>query len=142
MATVSDFRFLTDLHLVRFRNGSGCLFVLQREYRVGFTLDGLREIYTVPAGMETDLASIPDVIPKWIAKKVDSHIEAAIVHDKMCIDRGPWSSEIAADIFKAAMLAAGVPSWRAGIMYTAVRNFGPQWGEKTDTWPQDDDAGE
>lgn len=127
MAAVSEFRFLTDLHLVRFRQGSGKLFIVQREYRVAFSVDGLRHIYTVPAGTKTDLASIPDFIPKWMAKKVDSHIEAAIVHDRMCIDKGPFSSGVAAEIFHAAMLAGGVPKFRADLMWFAVDKFGPHW---------------
>ena len=129
MVAITEFRFLTDLHLVRFRTGSGKLFIVQREYRVAFSVDGLHHIYTVPAGTKTDLASIPDCVPKWVAKKVDNHIEAAIVHDRMCIDEGPFSSTVAADIFHAAMLAGGVPSWRANAMWFAVDKFGPQWGE-------------
>ena len=55
------------------------------------------------------------------------HIEAAVVHDRLCQDRGPWSSRVAADIFLAGMAAADVPLIRRNLMYRAVVMFGPQW---------------
>lgn len=126
MTIVTDFRYLDDLHLVRFRSGDGKLFMLSHEYRVSFRLDGIETVYTVPAGTKTDLASIPKFVPRAIAEKVDKHIEAAVVHDLMCVKR-PYTSAIAADVFDAGMLAAGVPAWRRKLMAQAVRMFGPQW---------------
>lgn len=126
MTIVTDFRYLDDLHLVRFRRGYGRLFILSHEYRVTFRLDGVEHAYTVPAGTETDLASIPRFVPRIIAEKVDGHIESAVVHDFLCIER-PWTSRVAADIFDAGMRVAGVPTWRRELMAQAVRMFGPQW---------------
>lgn len=129
MTTASDFRFLSDLHLLRRREGEGRLFILQREYRASFSIDGQRRVWTVPAGMATDLASIPSVVPKWIAQKVDAHIEAAVVHDHMCIlrEESGFTSREAAAIFRAGMEAANVAPWRREAMYRAVLHFGPQW---------------
>lgn len=124
---ISNFEYIDDLHLVRWKQGSGKLFVLNRAYSVYFEKDGKPIFYTVPRGMETDLASIPVVVPKWIAQKVDRHIEAAVVHDHMCVIKGPWDSETAAEVFNAGMLAANVPDWRRVAMYQAVKQFGPQW---------------
>jgi len=123
---VSDFEYIDDLHLVRYRKGAGRLFVVSRPYACFFRLNGGPVYYSVPDGMETDFASIPKIVPRWIAEKVDVHIEAAVVHDHLCKTR-PWSSRVAADIFNEAMRAAGVPAWRRQLMYRAVLYFGPQW---------------
>ncbi len=127
MPAVSGFEYLEDLHLVRLAHGPARLFYVGRPYTVGFRLDGDQTTYTVPEGMGTDLASIPKLVPKWIADKIDGHIEAAVVHDHLCIVRGPWDSRVAADIFNEGMRAAQVPAWRREIMYRAVVMFGPQW---------------
>lgn len=127
MTIVTDFRYLDDLHLVRFRSGDGRLFMLSHEYRVSFRLDGIEAVYTVPAGTKTDLASIPRFVPRAIAEKVDKHIESAVVHDRQCQDLGPWDSVTAAKIFNEGMRAARVPAWRRNVMYRAVLYFGPKW---------------
>ena len=126
MTTVSDFQFIEDLHLIRYRGDSGKLFFLEQPYRVFFRLDSVPEIYTVPAGTWTDFASIPRGVQN-IVQVLGPHIEAAVVHDRLCQDRKPWSSRVAADIFLAGMTAAEVPLIRRNLMYRAVVMFGPQW---------------
>ena len=116
-------KFMTDLHLLRRREGEGGLFILQQEYVVILESG---ERYCVPAGMKTDLASIPDFIPKWIAKKVDSSIEAAIVHDHMCVVKWRTSKE-AAEVFLDGLRSGGVGMFQANLMYKAVLWFGPKW---------------
>jgi len=141
MDRVIDFTFHTDLHLVRYRDGlnpppSGnyekvsvkTLLFLEKDYIVSFILDGEPIRYTVLSGMSTDFASIPDFVPKWIAKKVDAHIEAAIVHDHMC-QAETFNYKTAADVFYAAMIAGGTPKWRAKAMRLAVVLGGPKWGD-------------
>ena len=123
---ITAFEYIDDLHLLRRREGGGKLFIVDQEYRVSFKINDLSRVYYVPAGMETDLASIPTIVPKWIAQKVDAHIEAAIVHDHMCIER-PWTSRIAAEIFLAAMEKADVGWIKRNAMYQAVLRFGPKW---------------
>lgn len=124
---VSGFRYVEDLHLVRHKAGVGHLFILARDYTVEFRLDGAPIVYTVGAGMRTDFASIPKIVPKWIADKMGAHIEAAVVHDHMCQRKGPWSSRVAADVFLAAMEAARVAWLQRRLMYRAVVMFGPKW---------------
>ena len=126
MPVVSDFRYLESLHVERRVVGNGKLFWVSRDYTVEFLLDGVATPYTVPAGTPTDFASIPSAA-QGIVQVLGPHIEAAVVHDKMCIDRGPWSSRTAADIFNEAMKAADVAAWRRTIMYRAVLWFGPRW---------------
>jgi len=126
MTAISAFRYVEPLYLRREVKGDGALFIVDRHYTVEFVKDGEVVVYTVGKGRETDLASIPSIVPKWIAQKVDSHIEAAVVHDDLCILK-LWTSAIAADIFEAAMIAAGVPAFKRKIMANAVRWFGPTW---------------
>jgi hypothetical protein len=125
---ITNFEYVEDLHLVRRIVGDGKLFEVAKPYTVKFTSDAQQAIsYTVRQGLKTDLASIPAIVPKWVAQKVDSHIEAAVVHDQMCVDRLHWSSKVAAEIFRAAMAEAKVGFVKRWLMYGAVRWLGPQW---------------
>ena len=124
---VTNFRYIEPLFLARYPVAVTGIFVVAEDYTVAFDIDGKPATYTVPAHTPTDLASIPRIVPRFIAEKVNGHIEAAVVHDRLCLDRGPYTSDEAAAIFEAAMLAAHVPAWRRKMMVTAVRKFGPKW---------------
>jgi hypothetical protein len=134
---VSDYFQLDDLHTVRYRTrgpGVAALLYISRDFRVQFRVDGELVTYTVPAGTPTDFASIPQAAQALISK-LGPHIEAAVVHDRLCIDRGfwrpgrdPWSSRVCAEIFWRGMLAGGTDEHTAYLMYRCVRRFGPQWG--------------
>lgn len=123
---VTDFRYLERVDLHRLLEGNGALFYVTKPYTVEFRLDGQPIIYTVPAETATDFASIPRVVQSLV-QVLGPHIEAAIVHDRLCIDRYPYSSQVSAEIFLAAMEAANVKPWRREAMFQAVWHFGPQW---------------
>lgn len=125
-AVVSDFRFVEPLCVHRKLEGNGALFYVTQDYTVEFKIDGEPVTYTVPAETPTDFASIPRIVQNLV-QVLGPHIEAAVVHDHLCIRRGPWSSRVAADIFLAAMEAAGVEYWKRTAMHRAVVRFGPQW---------------
>ena len=127
MAKIESFQFLYDLHLVRKRDGDKALFYVSKPYTVAFWLDRNITVFTVPEGTWTDFASIPKIVPRFIVDKLGPHIEAAVIHDYMCQIKGPWDSRTAADIFLAAMLAAGTPVGQAHLMHKAVVMFGPKW---------------
>jgi hypothetical protein len=77
----------------------------------------------IPEGLETDLASIPQVLQNLIPL-VGNHLQAAIVHD-MCYRNKVGVSKIAADdLFMDAMRELGVPWWKRTVMYRAVEWFG------------------
>ena len=125
---VTDFRFLSDLHLVRYMDQKdGKLFYLSQDYYAEFKLDGQMVLYKVPKDTPTDGPSIPTCVPRWIVDKIGFHFEASVVHDHMCIIRGPYPSKIAAKIFRAGMRAKGVAEDDVIECYLAVRRFGPQW---------------
>ena len=127
MSRVTEFRYTSDLFLVRRVNGNKKLFEVLRPYTVEFKLDGKYHQYTVRKGFLTDLASIPALVPKWIAQKVAAHLEAAVVHDQLCVDKTPWDSAVAADIFEAGMKAAKVNGFMIWYMAGLVRVAGPRW---------------
>jgi hypothetical protein len=83
------------------------------------------ETFHVPAGYRTDFASVPRVPLAYLLTGDSAHM-SAILHDWLCTDLYPhvmtWKE--AADIFREAMGAEGVPAWRAWVMYWAVRLFG------------------
>lgn len=73
----------------------------------------------VPAGFETDLASVPRVAYYGLFGNV-AH-KAAVVHDWLIQE---CATRLAADQeFLAAMRASGVPAWRRWPMYAAVRLY-------------------
>lgn len=84
--------------------------------------DRLGRIITVPAGFETDYASVPRLPFAYlffggIAKK------AATLHDYL-YRTGLVSRADADATFKEAMLVSDVSGWRAWPMYAGVRAFG------------------
>lgn len=78
----------------------------------------------VPAGFETDFASVPRVpLAFWLAG--DAAHAAAVLHDYL-LNCGCATPRGAAEVMREAMRAEGVPGWRSWAMYWAVRLFGPQ----------------
>jgi hypothetical protein len=85
---------------------------------------------TVPAGFESDGASVPKAF--WSAfPPFDTYLPAAVVHDLLCVqghnDTCLYTSREAAVIFYEAMRVCGVGITKARMMYYAVRYFGPKW---------------
>lgn len=126
----------------RARSGRQCVRLLEPlEYRVGDAESP--EAITVPAGFETDFASIP-----WglynLFPPMGPWSRPAIVHDFLYATRGTcimsgrrWVTGRTADytraeadaIFLEAMEVVGVPAWRRTVMYRAVwLGGGRGWG--------------
>ena len=85
---------------------------------------------TVPAGFESDGASVPKLF--WSAfPPFGTYLPAAVVHDLLCVqghnDKCLYTSVEAANIFYEAMRVCGVGRTKAHAMYYAVRYFGPKW---------------
>lgn len=85
----------------------------------------------VPHGFHTDGASVPRIF--WnICPPMSNYTNAAVVHDFLYVRRGDletkkFTREEADEIFLLAMIELGVAKWRRGVMYKAVRWFGPRW---------------
>jgi uncharacterized protein DUF1353 len=132
------------------RSGPGSVFPKRRQgwYRVGSTerigyhlerpvgggtnyrvtepfdyVDANGQIFTVPAPMATDLASIP-AFASWLVPKDGVHTQAALVHDSMIGTQeyfGPQVTEKVADkMFREAMDFVHVGLVRRWLMWTAV----------------------
>lgn len=90
--------------------------------KIKFTVNG--EQFEIPAGFETDLASIPKVAWPVMAPAHSSLIRPAIVHDwfyrKTC-DFTRFQTDL---IFYHMLRNDGVSHSRASLMYYAVRVFG------------------
>jgi len=82
----------------------------------------------VPAGYETDFASVPRApLVYWLFG--DTAQASAVVHDFLC---GEWyptrriTWRAAADVFYEAMVHEGVPGWRRWLMRMAVVGADPE----------------
>lgn len=92
------------------------------------------EPFTVPAGFQYDVASVPWVATGAVPK--DGLIRAAaLCHDYLCVNKGQvprndgegmliydWTES--ADIFRRLMLDAGIDKERAATAYQAVMLYG------------------
>lgn len=104
------------------REGRPCVKLLEPlEYRVG--ADDSPELIVVPAGFETDFASVPWGL--WnLFPPLGRWARAAIVHDWLYAtggEGGRYSRKQADRIFKEAMKVVGVAGWQREAMYQAVR---------------------
>jgi hypothetical protein len=87
--------------------------------------DGIR--WDVPAGHLVDGASIPQSLWSVVGSPyVGKYRKASVIHDYYCDVKTAPSGRVH-KMFYDAMLASGVESLRAGLMYEAVDQFGPSW---------------
>lgn len=83
-----------------------------------------KQIFTIPKGFKTDLASIPKIAWPIMAPSHSDLIRAAIVHDwfyRMTCDFNRKDTDL---IFYYMLKNDGVSTIRAFLMYYAVRFFG------------------
>lgn len=93
---------------------------------VRFT-DSNGAVWTAPEGSIIDGASIPRFCWRVIGPPfVGRYRRASVIHDVYCVNKEkPWQS--VHKCFKEMMIADGVPTFKATIMYSAVYLFGPRW---------------
>ncbi len=137
-APIVAFRYVGALWLVRgmaavrARSGEDADYIVGQPYQVCYRRqgEGWRSI-TVPAGLSTDLASVPR-LTRPLIDRVGPHLEAAVVHDYLYVGwqdipgRGPRAADkrFADDLFLAGMTAAGVSPLKRHVIHQAVRLFG------------------
>jgi len=114
--------FVGQLQLVA--DGDGVRMRLMAPYKF---IDSSGGVWLAPAGTFSDGASIPQVAKSFVGGSWDGQYRnAAVIHDVACNLRNrPW--ELVHLMFYHAMLASGVSSRTAKIMYAAVYHFGPRW---------------
>lgn len=83
---------------------------------------GHTEEFVVPAGSETDFASVPDVF-QWLIPRTGRYTKAAVLHDYLWrhLDSVGIPRSDADGIFRRAMAELGVPFLRRWLMWAAVR---------------------
>ena len=86
----------------------------------------------VPAGFETDFASIPRFLHRLLPKNGE-YDAPAIVHDWLYAN-GLYHKDTADKIFLEALTSIGVAPWKRQAMYRAVVMFGfKAWNDHRDT---------
>ena len=78
-------------------------------------------IYIIPAGVDTDFASIPRAFRR-ILSRTGRHDKAAVLHDHLCENKIVPRKK-ADKIFLEAMEVLGVGWLKRKIMYRAVRTY-------------------
>lgn len=140
---VLGFSYDDDIYLTRkmarvqTRRGRDADYVVSKDYRATVELRQNGKTFPfpicVPAGYETDFASVPP----WgrvLIGRVGPHLEASIVHDWL-YEAWHWRRSTplkpnkdmrryADDVFLAAMVVAKVRCWRRWLAYRAVRLCG------------------
>ncbi|MFC7515109.1 DUF1353 domain-containing protein [Herbaspirillum sp. GCM10030257] len=111
-------RFLTDLHLGYSADGERKRLDAPLEYES----DVAKRIFVVPAGFETDLASVPR-LPLAYMLFGGVGDAAAVVHDYLYTTQ-KVSRKMADNVLAEAMKVSGVAGWRRGPMWFGVRMFG------------------
>jgi hypothetical protein len=94
---------------------------------LSYQSDVARCTITVPAGFQTDLASVPR-LPLVFLLAGDCAREAAVVHDFLygthLVDRATADA-----VLREASALTGVPAWRRWLMWAGVRiGGGSHWG--------------
>jgi len=133
---ISKFRYETGLSLLRLQNaaklriGEDAEYIVGADYTVTFTVDDEETKVTVPAGLVTDLASVP-LLLRWLVGRVGPHLEAAIVHDYLYVawrfnGRGVRRKDrrFADAVMLAGMRAADVNPIFRTFIYWSLRLFG------------------
>lgn len=77
----------------------------------------------VPAGFETDFASVPRWL-WWLMPPLGRYSRAALVHDYLYQHHDAMSRFLADALFRELMFHLGVPAWKRLAMYWGVRLFG------------------
>jgi hypothetical protein len=143
---ITDFRYDSALILVRLkdaparRGGKDADYLVGRPYLCAWQ-DQVGEWHkiTVPAGMITDLTSVPWILQSVVGR-VGPWLEASIVHDFLYLAwqdvAGKEAEDIdrrfADDLMKIAMKTAKVSAWRRTLIFTVVRLFGKMTYYQTD----------
>lgn len=87
-------------------------------------------VYKVPAGFDTDFASIPQVFWWRVAPFKANLVASAILHDHMYACPDILTRRYADDVFYSALISEGVSGGRALKFWYAVRYAGEPFFKK------------
>ena len=112
--------FTTPLYVTAMPDGKHWKLLESFVYELGKLGSG--EVLIVLKGFITDFASTPRAI-WWLFPPWGRYGKAAVLHDWL-YNEGIGTRKRADDIFFEAMLVCLTSSWKARIIYSAVRTFG------------------
>jgi len=114
--------FITPLDADLIRSEPENIWKLNKPFVIAHDDYGIIE---VPAGFETDLASVPRFFFAYLIAGGKAS-KSAVVHDYLhCIDAVPDLSRREVDyVFLELMIVEGVAYWRRQLMWLMVRLFG------------------
>ena len=92
----------------------------------GLTYEWEGNIFTVPAGFESDGASVPEFLWDTVSPRVDPRtLAGAIGHDFLYRETPPgWTRKMADEFFYDCIRLHGLSFWRSWKAYWGVRLFG------------------
>lgn len=95
-------------------------------------IDSKGVAWSVPVGTKVDGASIPSMFWGIIgAPYTGKYREASVIHDHYCATKSRhWKA--VHKVFLDGMMARGVETLQARLMYLAVYRFGPRWNFEVD----------
>ena len=93
---------------------------------------GCSETFEVPAGFDTDFASVPTPFT-WLVPRYGLYTKAAILHDYLC-RTGQVSRADADGLFRRSMRELGVSVPHRYLMWTAVRLASLLRGSRPGDW--------
>ena len=86
------------------------------------------QLFTVPIGFASDGASIPAALYSIIGHPFSGTLLfSCLVHDALCRAPHAFAQRVVSRWFYHDLRAHGNGRWRAGVMWAAVRWFGPRW---------------
>ena len=132
---ITDFEYITRLVLARepeapdLGDDREATYIVAEPYTVRYKIDGRATTLTVPRGLLTDLASVPQ-FARGVVGRVGPHLEASIVHDYLFVawqllpDRGARRRdfEFANQVMFAGLESGGVPGYQQ-VAIRAALNF-------------------
>lgn len=99
----------------------GDIFTVAQDFSYYRTHDKNR-IFTVPAGFQTNFASVPRILQLFFRKK-DVYSAASVLHDYLYASKEVSKKE-ADEILEEGMIVAGSSKTTAKIFHLAVKFFG------------------
>lgn len=121
-------QFLTPLQIVQLGDGDRWRTLADFLVQLLLPLEGLQpgepsaHLFVIPAGYETDFASVPRLPLAYLVAGNTAH-KAALLHDYLYAS-GEHPRAWCDAVFRAAMQAEGLSWWRRGLMWLGVRLFG------------------
>ena len=119
---MSSFTSDLDVRITQKKRDERVLAELLSTFSYGVGAEDSPDVIVVPAGFETDFASIPRAL--WVIEPpLGEAGKAAVLHDFL-YETGERDRVAADRIFLEAMAVLEVPWWKRSLMFRAVRMFG------------------